>query len=312
MENLILSFNVVAPLFLTMVLGYLLKYLKILDQHTVDVMNKATFKVFLAVLLFYNVYTSDLEAVFDIKLILYAAIGVITLFLILCVLIPIIEKDNRKRGVMIQGIFRSNFVIFGIPIATSIYGEGNIGITTMLIATIVPLFNVLAVIALEIFRDSKINIKKIAKGIVTNPLILGSFTGICFLVAKIQLPTAIMLTVKDIAKIATPLGLILLGASFSFSDVKKYKKEIILIVISKLIIVPCIMIPISIYLGIRGIALLTLTIIFGAPTGVSIFQMAKQMDGDSDLAAQFIVFTSFFCIITMFLWIYILKTFSLI
>ena len=72
------------------------------------------------------------------------------------------------------------------------------------------------------------------------------------------------------------------------------------------------MIPLSVFLGIRGIALLTLTIIYGAPTGVSTFQMAKQMDGDSDLASQIIVFTSFFCIITMFIWIYILKSMALI
>ena len=293
MENLILSFNVVAPLFLMMVLGYFLKYIKIFDQHTLDVMNKVVFKVFLPVLLFYNVYTTDLETVFDGKLILFAVSGVVILFLILLLFIPKIEKENRKRGVMIQGVFRSNFVIFGIPVATSIYGDGNVGTTAMLIAVIVPLFNMLAVISLEIFRGSQINIKKILKGVVTNPLIIGAF-------------------VEDVSKMATPLGLILLGASFAFSDVKKYLHETIFIVITKLIIVPLIMLPLSVFLGIRGIALLTLTIIYGAPTGVSTFQMAKQMDGDSDLAAQIIVFTSFFCIITMFIWIYILKSMALI
>ncbi|MDY2735023.1 AEC family transporter [Intestinibacter sp.] len=312
MENLILSFNVVAPLFFMMVLGYFLKYIKMYDQHTLDIMNKVVFKVFLPVLLFYNVYTTDLGEAFDVKLILYAASGVIILFLLLLLIVPRLEKENSKRGVLIQGVFRSNFVIFGIPVATSIYGEGNVGTTAMLIATIVPLFNVLAVISLEIFRDSQINVKKIAKGVITNPLIIGAVIGIIFLLIGIQLPTSVLSTVKDISKIATPLGLILLGASFSFSDIKKYLNETIIIVIVKLILVPSIMVPLSVYLGFRGIALLTLTIIYGAPTGVSTFQMAKQMDGDSDLAAQLIVFTSFFCIITMFIWIYILKSMALI
>ena len=312
MENLILSFNVVAPLFFMMVLGYFLKYIKMYDQHTLDIMNKVVFKVFLPVLLFYNVYTTDLGEAFDVKLILYAASGVIILFLLLLLIVPRLEKENSKRGVLIQGVFRSNFVIFGIPVATSIYGEGNVGTTAMLIATIVSLFNVLAVISLEIFRDSQINVKKIAKGVITNPLIIGAVIGIIFLLIGIQLPTSVLSTVKDISKIATPLGLILLGASFSFSDIKKYLNETIIIVIVKLILVPSIMVPLSVYLGFRGIALLTLTIIYGAPTGVSTFQMAKQMDGDSDLAAQLIVFTSFFCIITMFIWIYILKSMALI
>ena len=312
MENLILSFNVVAPLFFMMVLGYFLKYIKMYDQHTLDIMNKVVFKVFLPVLLFYNVYTTDLGEALDLKLILYAASGVLILFFLLLLIVPRLEKENPKRGVLIQGVFRSNFVIFGIPVATSIYGEGNVGTTAMLIATIVPLFNVLAVISLEIFRDSQINVKKIAKGVITNPLIVAAVIGIIFLLIGIQLPTSVLSTVKDISKIATPLGLILLGASFSFSDIKKYLKETIIIVIVKLILVPSIMVPLSVYLGFRGIALLTLTIIYGAPTGVSTFQMAKQMDGDSDLAAQLIVFTSFFCIITMFIWIYILKSMALI
>lgn len=312
MENLILSFNIVVPLFLIMILGYFLKHIEILDTKTIDVMNNVVFKAFLPVLLFYNVYSTDIGSVFDPKLILFSVCSVIILFLLLCFIIPIIEKDNSKRGVLIQGVFRSNFVIFGMTIATSIYGEGNVGVTAMLIAVIVPLFNCLAVISLELFRGSGINVKQILKGIVTNPLIIGAFVGIVFLALKIKVPTAILSTTRDISKTATPLGLLLLGASFSFSHIKKYAKYIVGIVISKLIIVPMIMLPLSIHLGIRGIGLLTLMIIFGSPTGVSTFQMAKQMDGDSDLAAQIIVFTSFFAVFTIFIWIYLFKTFNLI
>lgn len=312
MENLILSFNIVVPLFLIMILGYFLKHIEILDTKTIDVMNNVVFKAFLPVLLFYNVYSTDIGSVFNPKLILFSVCSVIILFLLLCFIIPIIEKDNSKRGVLIQGVFRSNFVIFGMTIATSIYGEGNVGVTAMLIAVIVPLFNCLAVISLELFRGSGINVKQILKGIVTNPLIIGAFVGIVFLALKIKVPTAILSTARDISKTATPLGLLLLGASFSFSHIKKYAKYIVGIVISKLIIVPMIMLPLSIHLGIRGIGLLTLMIIFGSPTGVSTFQMAKQMDGDSDLAAQIIVFTSFFAVFTIFIWIYLFKTFNLI
>lgn len=312
MENLILSFNIVAPLFLIMILGYFLKYTGVFDKNTVDVMNSVVFKSFLPVLLFYNIYSTDIGSVFDPKLIMYSVISVIALFILLCIIIPIIEKDNSKRGVLIQGVFRSNFVIFGMTIATSVYGDGNVGVTAMLIAVIVPLFNCLAVISLELFRGNGIDVKQILKGIVTNPLIIGAFVGIVCLLLKIKLPTAILSTAKDISKIATPLGLMLLGASFSFSHIKKYAKYIVCIVISKLIIVPIIMLSLSIHLGIRGIGLLTLMIIFGSPTGVSTFQMAKQMDGDSDLAAQIIVFTSFFSVFTIFIWIYLFKTFNLI
>lgn len=120
MENLILSFNVVAPLCIVMALGYFLKYINILDNSSVKVMNNATFKVFLPTLLFYNIYTTDLGSVFNPKLMIFATLSIIVLFGTLFLIIPIIEKDNSKRGVMIQGIFRSNFVLFGIPVATAL------------------------------------------------------------------------------------------------------------------------------------------------------------------------------------------------
>ncbi|WP_330652542.1 AEC family transporter [Terrisporobacter muris] len=160
MENLILSFNVVAPLCIVMALGYFLKYIKVLDNSSVKVMNNATFKVFLPTLLFYNIYTTDLCNVFNPKLMIFAATSIIALFGVLFLIIPIIEKDNKKRGVMIQGTFRSNFVLFGIPVATSLVGEGKIGTTALLIGIVVPLFNFLSVIALETFRGGNINIKK--------------------------------------------------------------------------------------------------------------------------------------------------------
>lgn len=312
MENLILSFNVVAPLCLVMSLGYLLKYIKVFDDKSVNVMNSATFKIFLPTLLFYNIYTTDLGSVFNPKLIIFAALSIVILFCVLFLFIPKIEKDNKKTGVMIQGIFRSNFVLFGIPVATSLVGEGKVGTTSLLIGIIVPLFNFLCVICLEIFRGGNIEFKKIIKGIVTNPLIIGAFLGLLLLILNINLPVFIVSTIKDISKIATPLSLILLGASFSFSNVKKYIKETIIAVLGKLVIIPLIFIPISYYVGFRGVSLLSLMIMFSAPTAVSSFQMAIQMDGDSDLASQIVVFTSAFSVITVFIWIFVLKQLSLI
>lgn len=312
MENFILSFNVVSPLFLIMSLGYYLKYIRLFDDHTLNIMNKVCFKVFLPILLFYNIYKSDVKSAFNINLIIFSVVSVVLLFLILLIIIPKIEKDNKKRGVMIQSIFRSNFVIFGMPVASSIYGEGNIGSTALLIAIIVPLFNLLSVISLEVFRDDYINLKKVIKGIITNPLIIASALGILFVLLNFKLPTFLEKSISDVSKLATPLSLILLGGSFSFSDIKEYINHMIFVVSNKLVLVPLVFIPISIALGFREIELLTLLIIFASPTAVSTFQMAKQMDSDHILAQQAIVFSCLFCIPTVFLWILVLKQLALI
>ena len=312
MENLILSLNVVLPLFITMSLGYFLKYLNMFDNNTLDTMNNITFKSFLPMLLFYNIYKTDLQGVFNLKLMIFSATCVIALYLILYLIVPLIEKDNKKRGALLQGLFRSNFVIFGIPITESLFGSEKVGVAALLIAVIVPLFNILSVIALETFRGGKPNFRKISIGIIKNPLIIASCLGILTLLLKIKIPTAIEKTISDVSKIATPLSLILLGASFKFDNIKKYLKQTTIAVVGKTILTPCIILPICIMFGYRGVELSTLMIIFAAPTAISSFTMAQQMDSDSDLAGQIVVFTSAFCVVTVFMWIFILKQSHLI
>lgn len=312
MENLILSFTVVFPLFANMILGYGLKSIHLLDEGTTKNMNTVVFKVFLPLLLFNNIYKTNLNGIFNGKILGFAALSIIALFIILCILIPIIEKDNKKRGVMIQGIFRSNFVIFGLPVATALFGDGQVCIIALLIAVVVPLFNFLSVIALEIFRGGKIDIKNVLKGIITNPLIIASTIGLTFLFLNIKLPGVLEKSVEDISKIATPLSLILLGATFEFKAIKANLKQTIISVVGRLVILPSIMLPLSAFLGFRNVELVGLMLIFGAPTAVSSFTMAEKMDGDAELASQIVVFTSAFCILTVFIWIFILKQLALI
>ncbi len=312
MENLILSLNVILPLFLTMSLGYLLKYLNMFDNNTLDKMNNIVFKSFLPMLLFYNIYKTNLKGVFNLNLIIFSATCVVVLYLLLYLIVPLIEKDNKKCGALLQGLFRSNFVIFGIPIIESLFGSEKVGVPTLLISVVVPLFNVLSVLALETFRGGKPDFKKIFKGVIKNPLIIASCLGILTLILKIKIPVPIEKTISDVSKIATPLSLILLGASFKFDEIKNYIKQTTIAVIGKTILIPCLILPICIMFGYRGVELCTLMIIFAAPTAISSFTMAQQMDSDSNLAGQIVVFTSSFCVITVFIWIFILKQTNLI
>ena len=217
---------------------------------------------------------------------------------------------------MIQGIFRSNFIIFGVPVTQSLYGKDAGGIAALLIGIVIPMYNFLSVFALEIFRkkdgNQKTSLMKILKGIITNPLILGSLSGLLFLGLNIKIPQTIDGVIQDIAAIATPMALMILGASFVFSKVKNSLKQLILSLCGKLIFLPLIFMPISIFLGFRNEELVTLLTLFASPTAVSAFTMAQQMDGDSELAGQQVVLGSVCSMFTIFFWILILKQLSLI
>ncbi len=311
MESLKLSFESIMPIFILMAIGYLLRCVNFADKKIFDTVNKMVFKVFLPVLLFYNIYKTESAEVFNPKLIAFSIVGVLSVFAVGYFIVLKITPDNSKRGVILQSFFRSNFAILGVPLADYICAGRASGLASLMVAIVVPMFNVLAVVCLERFRDGRVKPLKLLKGIVTNPLIIGCAVGVVFFLLKIRLPSVIEKSVKDIAGVATPLALVVLGASFTFSSIKGYVREILIIVLSRLVIVPLIMMSIAVAFGFSGEALVCLLVIFASPVAVSSFAMAQQMGGDEKLASQAVVLTSAFCLITLFIWIYVLNSLGL-
>lgn len=312
MENIILAFKVVFPILVYISLGYFFKTIKLYNEKGIKVVNDLVFKLFLPCLLFYNIYTTKIDKIMNIPFIIYAVSFVVIMFIILMITVPFFIKENSKCGVFIQGIFRSNFVLFGLPVSTTLLSEGNVGLTSISIAFIVPLYNVLAVICLERFRKSKVNFTAIIKGILKNPLIISSALGVIFLVADIKMPDFCGNVVRDLSRVATPLALVGLGGSFTFSAIKGNSVKLAFLLFFKLLIVPFTAIFLGAYaFGFKGAAIVTLISAFASPTAVSSFTMAQSMGGDSDLAAQTVVFTSIFSILTVFIIVAITKSLNL-
>lgn len=309
MESLKLSFEAVMPIFLLMMLGYLLRTWKVADKSAFDTMNRLVFKAFLPILLFYNIYQTDADEMFDPKLVLFVILGMVTVFFVGYGLVFKLTGENPRRGVMLQAFFRSNYAILGIPLVDFICDGRATGLASLMVAVVVPLINVLAVTTLERFRPGggKTGVKQLALGIVKNPLIIGCLLGMVFFVTRWKLPFVVERAVADISKIASPLAIVALGASFTFSSIRGYVKEIVIIVLTRLIIVPLLTLPLAIWMGFGSEAVACLLIVFGGPVAVSSFAMAQQMGGDESLAAHAVVFTSAFCLLTLFVWIFALS-----
>lgn len=308
MENLMISANAVLPMCLVMALGYGTRRLGWLRREEISTINKIAFRIFLQCLLYYNIYCSDLSGSFDPLLMAFAVGGVLLTFGLALGYTLLTEKLPERRGVLIQGMFRSNYVIMGIPVATALLGADQLGTVSILIAVIVPLFNMLAVVVLEVFRGQKPKPLHILGQIAKNPLVIGSVLGILTLVAGIRLPHILEQTIQSVSAIASPLQLFLLGAFFQFSGLKTYRRELVTVSIAKLIVSPGLFLGLGALLGFRGVAFVSLIGIFASPTAVNSFTMAQQMGGDAELAGDIVVTTSAVSILTMFLWIFLFKS----
>lgn len=307
MENFIVCLNAVLPLFIILTIGYLSRCAGLVDNNDVIKMNKLAFRVFMPVLMFYNVYTSDIFSSIRLGLIIYSVVTVLVMFGVVSLLVNRCITEPRLRGTVIQGIYRSNFVIIGLPIASSLIG-GDVGCVAVLIAIIVPMFNVLAVITLSANNGEKADAKSLVLKIAKNPLILGTLAGIIALLAGIKLPTPIIKTAKDIAGLTSPFLLFLLGAFFEFGDLGHAAKELIVTTLCRLIIIPAIALTGGFLLGFRGVEFVALIGIFASATAVTSFTMAQQMGGDARLAGNIVIITSALCSFTLFLWSFLFKT----
>ena len=284
-----ISANAVLPMCLVMALGYGTRRLGWIRREEISAINKIAFRIFLPCLLYYNVYCSDLSGSFDPLLMAYAVGGVLLTFGLSLGYTLLTEKLPERRGVMIQGMFRSNYVIMGIPVATALLGADQLGTVSILIAVVVPLFNMLSVVVLEVFRGQKPKPLHILGQIAKNPLVIGSVLGILTPAAGIRLPHILEQTIQNISAIASPLQLFLLGAFFQFSGLKTYRRELVTVSAAKLIVAPGLFLGLGALLGFRGVAFVSLIGVFASPTAVNSFTMAQQMGGDAELAGDIVV-----------------------
>lgn len=310
MANFLFSLNVVAPLFIYMALGYILRRVKVIDLPLADKLTELVFRIFLPALLFIEVVRARPEVI-DTKLVVFVLGATVVIFTLLMFIVPLFEKKPERRGVIVQGIYRSNFILYGIPVTMSLAGEAAVAQVAVIAACCVALFNVLAVVALQTFVPGR-NIKKILINIAQNPLVIGSLSGFILMLLGVRLPEFLDKPIGAIGSAATPLALIALGATFAFKSTKKLLVPLIFTTLGRLVIVPCVILGVAIALGFERIEICALVAFAASPTAVSSYSMARLFNNDHELAGQIVVYTALLSSVTIFLIVYILRTLGFI
>ena len=308
MQIFLETFLSLSPLYFFILVGILLRWCGVITDALIYPLNKLVFNTFLPVSLYISIYNSRLSFDEGTDAIGFAVVCYIIIFVILIITVPRFIKARPTASTVVQGLFRSNFALLGLAYATQLYGKTNIGIVSILIAILVPLFNILAVINFTLFRCEKIKLSTVLTGIIKNPLIIAAFLAFLTQLTKIHLPNIIYQPLDSLANIALPLSLIIVGASLSLQNFRQNGKLIISVTSIRLVILPCIFICIAILFGFRGITLIALFTAFAGPCAVSSPAMAYQMGGDGDLAGQLVVSTTVLSLPTMYLLIVLLRS----
>lgn len=300
--------NAVLPIFIMMALGFFARGLGAIKREDVPKLNRLVFRWFMPVMLFYNIYTSELSRAVQPKLLAFTALCVLCAYGLSLGYVLLTEKDKNKRGVKIQGLYRSNFVIIGIPLAAQLVEGADLGPVVVLISVVVPMFNVLAVVTLEVFNGNRPRLGRLLLDILKNPLILGTAAGLALLLLDIRLPEAVVSTARQIGNVTNPLLLFLLGAFFEFGGLRRYIRDLVEVCLGRLVVMPGIFLTLAYLAGIRGVEFAGMIAIFGSATAIASFTMVQQMGGDAELAGDIVVASSALCCFTLFMWSLLFKT----
>ena len=301
MESFLVAVNAVIPFFCYLALGYTMKIKGVVSEEFLQKLNQMVFRVFYPFMTFYNIYKADAESLPRPLLLIFTGASILIVEAILIVIVPKIVKENPRRGVIIQAIFRSNFVLFGLPLTIAVFGDSAASIATT------------SVFILEMFNgEGKSDIKKTLKAVVTNPLLQGAVVGLIFFFLGIKLPGSLVTPIAAFSNMTSPLAIYVLGGTLQFRAIRKNLKYLVPTLTCKLFFLPAIIIAIAYAFGLRGLELFLLIAVYATPVAAASYPMAQNMGGDGELAGQFVVISTAVSMFTLFLWIFFMKSVGLI
>lgn len=285
-----------------------------MDEAFASKINSFVFHVPLPVLVFKDLATVDFVKVWDTKFVIFCFVATL-LSILLAAGISFLWKDKSIQGEFVQASYRSSAAILGIAFIQNIYG--NAGMGPLMVVASVPLYNVAAVIILTLLgkerkKLDKALVIKTVKGILTNPIIIGIVAGFVWSLLRIPMPSIMEKTVTNVANIATPLGLMAMGAAFDWEKAFAKLKPALTAVVMKLVGFVLIFLPIAIKMGFREEKLIALLVMLGSATTISCYVMAKNMGHEGTLTSSVIMLTTLFCAFTLTMWIFVLKTCGLL
>jgi len=312
MDALIFSLNTTMPIFLLMILGYILKQIGLINDEFIRISNKINFKITLPCLLFLDILDAEIAKNFDLRFVLFCAVVTSIVFWTIWGLAKVFIKDKSIIGAFVQAAYRSSAAILGVALIENIYGDS--GMVPLMIIGAVPLFNIYAVLVLskESAEAEERSWGQTIKNVITNPIILGILAGLIYTALPIGLPTIARTTLSNLARTATPLAVLAIGGSFEGRKALAKIKPTMVAAVIKLAVLPAVFLPFAVAMGFTGSKLVAIMIMLGSPTTPSCYIMAENMKNDGELTASVIMVTTVLSAFSLTTILYILRTMGLV
>lgn len=315
LANLIFSVNVVLPVFILILLGFLGFRIGILPRETMEKMARITFTWFLSVKIALSTYDADFQSIPGLAMSRFCIIGLAVMFVIVWGLAHVFLKKKESIGTFVHCAIRGSIAVLGLSLAQNLAGDLGVAMCTPLVALGSLENNVLAVICLTKTEEKGSLMRRLREALwklVKNPMILGAAVGTVANLLHLPIPTALRTALDYLADLAVPLSLLCIGAALDPGRIKGSLGYAAGAACIKTVGMAAVMVPVAAILGFRGTELALIGFFFALANPSGVYVMTLSMDGDADLAAAATVFSTFLSVFSVTMMLYILKSLRLI
>lgn len=314
LQSLVFTGNIVAPIFFILFLGYFMRRIGVLNDNFIHVASRLVFTITLPALVFLSIARMDFHAMFNPHLLGYVLLSTLASYVLIWWGGSRWIQDPRDLASFIQGAFRSNFGIIGLAMSFNLFGHEGLAQASLVLALIIPLYNVLAIICLTVplNRAEGMNPLKMGLAILRNPLILSVLAALPFSYYTLELPAMVARTGDYFSDLTLPLALLTIGGSLDIRSLRKTSGSSFWATLIKLVLLPLVFTPLAWLLGFRGQELAILLVLFACPSAAASFIMAKAMGANASLAANVILTTTLGSVVTLSVAIYSIRLLGIV
>lgn len=286
------AWNITAPILWALVAGIALRKMGVIGPRFIHHANKAVFMVILPATLFLSLAGKPMSQPVDINLSAFG-IGYTLLTVVLLWTVARNRVPLDMVGVFVQSAYRGNMGIVGLTLVVGAYGQDGLIVGGFYVGMNTIIYNLCAVLLLNAGGA------KMVRGIVTNPLIIASLTGLAWSLSPLPRPNSETFSLAHLVKFILPIALVSIGASLEWSSLKRNRVLVLVTTGLKLVVLPAFAVALGWMLGFRGMSLGILTMMMATPTAAASYVMAQQMTQHGRFAAETVAVSTLLSPITM-------------
>ena len=292
----------IAPIFLIILVGYLIRNLGVLKDDFFSEANRFVYFFSLPVLIFTGIVKSGLET-FSISLILSVVLPTIAVFFLACGLGRLMGLRRGQLGTFVQSTYHGNVSYIGLAVVFYMLGEEAFRHGSIMVGFLVLTTNLLSSIILSMAtsRPDKHGPGPLVS-IARNPVIISSLAGILAAYVKLPIPVLVMKSMGILATIALPLALVTIGASLTPASMKQAWKLGVLVSGIKLLLLPALGVGLLRALALPAREGFTGVLLLATPVATLAYIMAEQMGGDGELASSAVTLSTILSLFSYMGW----------